>query len=172
MHVLEECPGCIPSYCSGDLSGRSIQASWEGTFARLGKEQNFKLECASDSPVKIFKNPRPSESGFPAVRPKYFLNDHLDDSDEQPSLWTTDWRKYWFSINKTQRISLSFLAPWSNGKSTRLGSNLGLSSANVKCHLIYFIFVSQLLNGDSDTFCPKLLWVLKEMKHHTIGADL
>lgn len=51
----------------------------DGTLARLGKEQNFKPEYASDLPVKIFKirnaweDPRPSESGSLAGEPKYFL---------------------------------------------------------------------------------------------------
>lgn len=60
--------------------------------------------------------------------------------------------------NKSQRTIFSLLGdvPWSNRKSTGLGSSPGLSSANGEGHLISLISVSQVPNGNSDTFSPEL----------------
>ena len=46
---------------------------------------------------------------------------------------------------------------WPNGKSMGLGSSPRPNSACEESLVISFISVSQLFNGDSDTFCPELL---------------
>lgn len=100
----------------------------DGTLARLGKEQNFKPEYASDLPVKIFKirnaweHPRPSLLGSLAGEPKYFLNA----PQMIPMSSQAVWRKYQFSINKSQRIILSSLGQV--GKVLGLDLTLDLAS--------------------------------------------
>lgn len=74
------------------------------TFGRLGKEQNFKPEKASNSPTEIFKNrnacPKPSESESLAVGPRYVLNapQIIQMSSQAYEPLVGGWRRYWFSV--------------------------------------------------------------------------
>lgn len=74
------------------------------TYGRLGKEQNFKPEKASNSLTEIFKNrnacPTPCESGPLAVEPRYVLNapQIIQMSSQAYETLVGGWSKYWFSV--------------------------------------------------------------------------